>query len=127
MVLLFIEENIIMPNVTLYHNPRCSKSRQTLELLKAHQICPTIREYLKQPPTPAELSDILSKLDMTAAQLLRKKEGLYQEKHLDNPNLSEGDLIHAMVTNPILIERPIVITDQHARIGRPPENILEIL
>ncbi len=116
-----------MPNVTIYHNPRCSKSRQTMELLLQHQITPIIIEYLKTPPNANELKQILSLLDMSARDLIRKNETVYQAKKLDNPSLSEDELIKLMTEHPILIERPIVVTDTKAIIGRPPENVLEIL
>lgn len=116
-----------MPNVTIYHNPRCSKSRQTMELLYKHQIEPTIIEYLKTPPTADELKQILSLLGICARGLIRQKEALYQKNQLDNPSLSEEELIRAMIKNPVLIERPIVISGNKAIIGRPPENVLEII
>jgi len=116
-----------MPNVTIYHNPYCSKSRQTLALLEDRNIQPNIIEYLRTPPSVNELKTILKQLGMTARALMRTKESLYQEENLNNPDLSEDELIQAMVDNPILIERPIVMVNDKAAIGRPPERVLEIL
>jgi len=114
-------------NVTIYHNPRCGKSRQTLQLLKEQGIEPEIIEYLKTPPAPQELDDILQKLGMEPRQLMRKKEAEYQDNSLDDPKLDRQALINAMVKHPILIERPIVLAKGKAVIGRPPENVLAIL
>lgn len=113
--------------ITIYHNPRCSKSRQTLQLLKDNNIEPEIIEYLHQPPTEATLDEILKKLDLEPRALIRKKEAPYRENGLDAPSLSRSQLLTAMVKNPILIERPIVVNGERAAIGRPPENVLEIL
>ncbi len=110
--------------VTIYHNPRCSKSRQTLELLQENGANPKIVKYLEQPPTAAELKQILILLGMTPDQLLRKKDA--KEAGID-PTMDEDALIEQMVANPIVIERPIVVTGGTARIGRPPESVLEIL
>jgi len=115
-----------MSQVTIYHNPRCSKSRQTLELLKQNHVEPEIVEYLKTPPNAAELKNILEKLKLSADQLMRKKEDIYKELGLAGIN-SEDELITAMVNNPKLIERPIVIQGNKAAIGRPPEAVLDIL
>lgn len=114
-------------SVKIYHNPRCSKSRQTLELLQAQGIEPEIIEYLKTPPSTAELNDILEKLDMEPRELMRKKEAEYKAAGLDDESLSRQALINGMVNNPILIERPIVIANGKAAIGRPPEDVLAIL
>ena len=114
-------------NVTLYHNPRCSKSRETLALLRGRGIEPEIIEYLKTPPTTAELEAILAKLGLEPRELLRKGEAAYQEAGLDDPNLDRAAVIAAIVRHPVLMERPIVVTDEKARIGRPPERVLEIL
>ena len=116
-----------MSKTRIYHNPRCSKSRETLALLENQQQDIEIVEYLKTPPTAEELSDILQQLDMQARQLLRTKETLYKELQLDNDNLSDQELIRAMCDNPKLIERPIVIKNNQAIIGRPPEAVLNIL
>ena len=114
-------------NVTLYHYPRCSKSRETLALLRGRGIEPEIIEYLKTPPTTAELEAILAKLGLEPRELLRKGEAAYQEAGLDDPNLDRAAVIAAIVRHPVLMERPIVVTDEKARIGRPPERVLEIL
>lgn len=113
--------------VTIYHNPRCSKSRQTLALLEANGVKPQIIEYLVSPPDRKTLSRILSLLDLNARDIMRTTEPVYKEKDLGNEALTEDELIDAMIENPILIERPIVITDGKAVIGRPPENVLQIL
>ncbi|MGE4349239.1 MAG: arsenate reductase (glutaredoxin) [Candidatus Berkiella sp.] len=113
--------------VTLYHNPRCSKSRQALEILKNMSVNLTIIEYLKTPPSPLDLKKIILLLGGEARTLLRIKEDKYSELELNNPSLTEEQLINAMHNFPILIERPIVITDKQAIIARPPEKILEIL
>jgi arsenate reductase len=112
--------------VEIYHNPRCSKSRQTLEILTRQGIEPSIVEYLKQPPSSADLKAILKALNISAHQLLRVKEAEYKEHNL-SVNSSEDEIIAAMISSPKLIERPIVINDGKACIGRPPEAILEIL
>ncbi len=114
-------------SVTIYHNPRCSKSRQTLSLLQERGIEPTVIEYLNTPPSPEKLRGILAMLGLEPRELMRKKEAAYAEGSLDNPNLSDDDLIAAMVKHPILIERPIVLANDKAAIGRPPEQVLDIL
>ena len=114
-------------SVKIYHNPRCSKSRQTLQLIQAQGIEPEIIEYLKTPPSAQELDDILQKLDMEPRQLMRKSETEYKSNGLDDTTLDRQALIQAMVNNPILIERPIVIAKGKAAIGRPPEAVLSIL
>lgn len=111
--------------VTLYHNPRCSKSRRALELLQAHGVEPVVVEYLKTPPAADELRRILKLLGMTARQLLRAKESA--QAGLDNPALDEAALIAAMVAHPAVIERPIAVSATAARLGRPPERVLEIV
>lgn len=113
--------------VTIYHNPRCSKSRQTLQLLIDNGLEPKIIEYLKNPPGKKELENILKMLGMEPRGLMRKQENEYKTAKLDNPRLSRQDLIAAMVKHPVLIERPIVIANNKAVIGRPPENVLEII
>ncbi len=113
--------------VKIYHNPRCTKSRQTLQLLKDKGIEPDIIEYLKTPPSAEELADILQKLGMEPRDLMRKNEAEYKVNNLDNPALDRLVLINGMVANPILIERPIVVANGKAVIGRPPENVLSIL
>ncbi len=116
-----------MSEVTLYHNPRCSKSRQTLALLEERGIEPEIIEYLKTPPDAAAISELLDKLGMRAIELVRRKESPFGELGLAASEDNDPALIAAMALNPILIERPIVVAGDHARIGRPPENILDIL
>ncbi len=116
-----------MSEIRIYHNPRCSKSRETLALLQAQGIQPQIVEYLKDTPSAAELRDILTRLGIPARDLLRTKEDEYKTLGLDNPALTEADIIAAMVAHPKLIERPIVVKGTQARIGRPPERVLEIL
>lgn len=113
--------------VKIYHNPRCGKSRQTLQLLKDQGIEPEIVEYLKTPPSVQELDDILQKLDVEPRELMRKKEAEYKANGLDNASLDRQTLIQAMADHPILIERPIVIANGKAAVGRPPENVLAIL
>ena len=110
---------------TLYHNPRCGKSRQTLELLRERGIEPAIVEYLKTPPDVAELRRILGLLGLTPRQLLRKREAA--EAGLDDATLSDDELIAGMVANPITIERPILVTVDRAALGRPPEAVLALL
>ena len=113
--------------VTIYHNPKCSKSRQTLNLLQERGLELEIIEYLKTPPNSKTLDILLKKLNLKPRELMRQHEAPYGELGLDDGNLDRNYLIHAMVKNPILIERPIVITNNQARLGRPPENVLEIL
>ena len=113
--------------VTIFHNPRCSKSRQTLALIEDQGIKPSIIEYLKTPITKDKLIEILSLLGLAPRDLMRKKEELYVEKDLNNPSLTDTDLIDIMVKNPILIERPIVLANGKAALGRPPEQVLNIL
>ncbi len=113
--------------VKIYHNPRCTKSRQTLQLLKDRGIEPEVIEYLKIPPSADELADILDKLGIEPRVLMRKQEAEYKASGLDNSALDEQSLINGMVNHPILIERPIVLANGKAAIGRPPENVLGIL
>jgi arsenate reductase len=114
-------------SVTIYHNPRCSKSRETLRLLETKGLKPKIVDYLVTPPSPAELKAILKKLGLKARDLLRQGEPLYAELVLKQRPLDDDALIALMAENPILIERPIVVAGGKAAIGRPPEKILEIL
>jgi arsenate reductase (glutaredoxin) len=111
--------------VTMYHNPRCNTSRKTLALLREKGVEPVIIEYLKTPPTAAELKKILGQLKMPAAKLVRKKEAA--AAGIDPKALSEDALIAAMVKNPIVIERPIVISGAKAALGRPPEAVLSVV
>lgn len=112
--------------IRIYHNNRCSKSRQTLELLQSHNQEVEVVEYLKQTPTADELREVLKKLGMKPEQLLRKGEDIFKEQYAGK-NLSDDEWIQAMVENPVLIERPIVVKGDKAVIGRPPENVLELL
>lgn len=116
-----------MTDLTLYHNPRCSKSRGALELLEARGLAPTIVRYLETPPDAATLEQLLAKLGIGARQLLRTGEDDYKALELANPALSDAQLIKAMVEHPKLIERPILVAGDKAVIGRPPEKVLEIL
>ncbi len=113
--------------VTILHNPRCSKSRNSLALLKEQGIEPDVRLYLENPPTEDELTSILEMLAISAKDLLRRGEPEYKELGLGNQNLSEQQLIQLMIKHPKLIERPIVIAGDKAVIGRPPEQVLNLL
>jgi len=114
-------------SICIYHNPRCSKSRQTLQLLQEQGIEPDVREYLKDVPSADELKQVLAALGISARELLRTKEAEYKDAGLDNPDLDDDTIVQAMTEYPKLIERPIVINGDRARIGRPPEAVLEIL
>ncbi|MGC8336846.1 arsenate reductase (glutaredoxin) [Cronobacter sakazakii] len=115
-------------DVTIYHNPRCSKSRETLSLLTERGIEPDVVLYLETPPDAATIKTLLNQLGFSQArELMRTKEDLYKTLNMADPSLSEEALIQAMVDNPKLIERPIVISHGKARLGRPPEQVLEIL
>ena len=116
-----------MTDLTLYHNPRCSKSRGALELLQAQGLTPNVVRYLETPLNAAQLSDLLAKLKISARQLLRTGEEEYKTLNLADNSLSDAQLIDAMAAHPKLIERPILVVDNHAVIGRPPEKVLEIL
>lgn len=117
-----------MSDVQIYHNPRCSKSRETLALLEGRGIHPQVIRYLDTPLDAATLKALVKQLGFSSArQLMRHKEDEYQSAGLDNPALSEEQLIAAMIAQPKLIERPIVVVNGKARIGRPPEQMLEIL
>ena len=111
--------------ITIYHNPRCGKSRETLALLEKRGIAPRIVEYLKTPPDAATLKKLLKQLGLKPAQLVRKKEAA--EAKIDPAKLSDDALIAAMVKHPIVIERPIVVNGDKAALGRPPEAVLKIL
>ena len=114
-------------SVEIYHNPRCSKSRQALELLRQRGVEPKIRRYLDDPPDAATLDRILDMLGLEPRDLMRKNEKEYKALGLDDPALSRDQLIAAMVAHPRLIERPIVVKDGKAALGRPPEKVLEVL
>lgn len=111
----------------IYHNPHCTKSRQTLALLEKRGVKPKVIEYLVTPPTEVELKRLLKLLGMHPRDLLRKKEAEYRQAQLDRPDISDIELIRAMVKHPRLIERPIVVVGNKAVLGRPPENVLHIL
>ncbi len=115
-----------MKQAVIYHNPRCSKSRQTLALLQEHNVETTIVEYLKTPPSVNKLKTLLRKLGLSAHALIRSKETIYKELGLSKDD-SQAQLIKAMADNPILIERPIVEIDDKATLGRPPEQVLSLL
>lgn len=110
-------------SVTIYHNPRCSKSRKTLELLHERGLAPVVIEYLKTPPDAATLRELLNLLGLSPRELMRNREAVYGELNLADDTLDDDALIAAMVENPILIERPIVVANGAAVLGRPPENI----
>lgn len=114
-------------SLVIYHNPRCSKSRQTLALLRERGLEPKIVPYLDTPPSETRLSEILDMLGVSPRQLMREKEAPYRELGLADPALTRADLIAAMAAHPILIERPVVVAGARAAIGRPPEAVLEIL
>jgi arsenate reductase len=112
--------------LTIFHNPKCSKSRETLALLRGRGVEPRIVEYLKTPPTAAELTAIVTRLGIRPEALVRKGEDVYKAKYAGR-TLTDAQWIEAMVANPVLIERPIVIAGQKAAIGRPPERVLSLL
>jgi len=114
-------------SVRIYHNPRCSKSRETLQLLDNNGVEIQVVEYLTEPPGSDELSEILELLGLEPRDLMRKHEAPYKDLNLDGETLTRDELIQAMVEFPILIERPIVISGNVAVIGRPPEKILDII
>jgi arsenate reductase (glutaredoxin) len=113
-------------SLTIYHNPKCSKSRETLALLRERGSEPRIVEYLKTPPTAAELESIVAKLGIRPEELVRKGESIYKSKYAGR-SLSDAEWVEAMVRDPILIERPIVVAGRKAAIGRPPERVLAIV
>lgn len=112
--------------ITLYHNPRCRKSRETLKLIQDKGADLEIKEYLKEPPTEGELKEVLAKLGWQPLQLIRKQEAVFKEKYKGR-ELSDLQWIKAMVANPILIERPIAIKGDRAVVGRPPANVKQLL
>ena len=113
--------------VRIYHNPRCSKSRQTLQLLEDRAESLEVVEYLKNPPDAGTLSHLLDMLGLEPRELMRRREKEYKDSGADNPDLSREQLVQLMVEYPKLIERPIVVSDGKAVIGRPPESVLDIL
>ena len=116
-----------MKDLTIYHNPRCSKSRQTLNLLTDRGFQPKIVLYLETNPNADEIAGLLTRLGINARALLRKGENAYREKNLDDPNLSGQEIIRAMAESPELMERPVVVRGDKAVLGRPPENVLELI
>ena len=115
-----------MRDVTIYHNPRCSKSRNTLALLEENGVEPEVILYLETPPCEADIRSLLAKLELEAAQLVRRGEDAYKASGLSRDS-SDDELIAAMVQHPKLIERPIVVRGDRAVLGRPPENALELI
>lgn len=125
-------DNTKAVHYTLYHNPSCSKSRATLALLGEHNITPNVVEYLNTPPSQETLSQIFLMLGLKPREVMRRKESIYTDLQLDAEDLDDEDLLHAIVQHPILLERPIVVKEdgdglRTAAIGRPPENILQLL
>ena len=116
-----------MNDYVIYHNPRCSKSRTALEMLRQHQIEPRVIEYLKTPPTVAELQGVLAKLGLPPAAILRAAEPEYAQLQLGRPDLSDAAVLDAIARHPILLQRPIVVHGARAVIGRPPEKVLALL
>ncbi len=116
-----------MSEITIYHNPKCSKSRQTLALLQEQGLEPQIIRYLETPPDAPALKALLNLLGLEPRALMRRKEAPYKALNLADAGLTEAELVAAMVANPILIERPIVTANGKAAIGRPPEQVLSIL
>ena len=115
-------------SITIYHNPACSISRNALAMIRERGIEPQIIEYLKTPPSREKLSELIAAMGISPRDLLRRKEPTYHELDLDNPNWSDADLIGFMVSNPILMNRPIVVTSLGTRLGRPSEEaVLDIL
>lgn len=116
-----------MPDIIIYHNPRCSKSREALSLLESRNIAPTVCDYQKTPLNAEQIRDLVGKLGIQVKDLLRSKEAEFKSAGLDRADVTDEERIQAMVDQPKLIERPIVVVGDQARIGRPPEAILEIL
>lgn len=115
-------------SVVIYHNPRCSKSRETLVLLETNNVKPQVIQYLETPPSIEQLKTLYAQLGFTnVRKMMRTKEELYKDLNLADPSLTDDQLFAAMAENPKLIERPIVVSDGQARLGRPPEQVLEIL
>jgi arsenate reductase len=112
--------------VVIYHNPRCSKSRATLKILQAHGIQPKIIEYLKTPLSRDKITNLITMLNISPRNLLRKGESVYKVLDLENKNINDANIISAIADNPILMERPIVVNGGKAKIGRPPEQVLEL-
>ena len=116
-----------MEVLSIFHNPRCSKSRKTLEIIEINDVEVQVILYLQDPPSVSELNSLLEKLAMKASELVRKGESIIKELHIDLSSISNDDLISIMAEHPILIERPIVFNESSAIIGRPPENVQELM
>lgn len=116
-----------MEAITIYHNPRCSKSRATLALLEENDVSPEIVYYLETPPSSEELKELLSKLGLGIRDILRNNEAEYSELGLDDPSLSDEIIFDIVCRHPNLIQRPIVVQGERAILGRPPENVLSLL
>jgi len=116
-----------MSTIKIWHNPKCSKSRAALELLEKNECNAQVVQYLEHTPSAKEIKEVLGMLKINARALMRTKEDLYKELNLSNDTLTQDELINAMTTNPSLIERPVVIKDGKAAIGRPIENIVELI
>ena len=114
-------------DILLWHNPKCSKSRETLKLLKDRNINPEIYKYLEETPSEKQVRSVLKKLSIPPRELLRTTEAVYKSRNLKDKILSDDDLITVMVNEPILIQRPILVSESEARIGRPPQQVLEII
>ena len=114
-------------SITIWHNPRCSKSRQTLKILNDLGLAPRIIEYLKTPPQTDELRDVLHRLRMSPRDLMRTREAPWRDLGLDNSDLADDALIEAMHEHPVLIERPVVLSDDRAVLARPPDRVLELV
>lgn len=113
--------------VTIWHNPRCSKSRQTLDLLKSKGVEPTVREYLKEPPSRAEIEKLLALVGGDARELIRDGEAEFKALKLRKADLTKAQIVDAIAAHPVLLQRPIVVKGKHAAIGRPPEAVLPLL
>lgn len=116
-----------MTRATIFHNPRCSKSRAALQILRDHEVELEVIEYLKEPPQAAELDRILTMLGIEPRQIMRKGEQAYKQLALNNQQLTRAQLLKAIVANPILLERPVVCVGGKAVIGRPPERVLDLI
>lgn len=114
-------------DVTIYHNPRCGTSRTTLGLIREAGVEPRVIEYLKTPPSRTELASLIERMGMTVRDVIRAKEPLYAELNLDDPAVSDDDLLDAMIAHPILINRPIVVTPKGVRLCRPSDEVLGLL
>lgn len=116
-----------MTDITIYHNPRCSNSRGALQLLREHGVEPQIVDYLKAPLNAVQLTALVAQIGLPVRELLRSKEAAYQELDLDNPALTDAQLIAALAAHPVLLNRPIVVSPKGARLCRPPETVLELI